>query len=191
MFDGQTVPFAVNPAATDSTRDAGIYPVTNPSVGNRVWVDMNNDGMLNPGELGIAGATVQLRRDAGGNGVDAADPILATFTTDSEGYYIFPNVAPNTAYFVCSSASGYGYSSGAPIGNHPPSGTEENETNGDDGTPLGTANLVCSQLFNVVANSLPTGELVTPVGYADNNADMKIDFGFSSTPTAVVSFLCG
>lgn len=185
VFDGRTISFTVNPAATDDTRDAGIYQVTNHSVGNRVWVDTNNDGTLNPGELGIAGATVQLRRDTGGDGVDAADPILATFTTDSEGYYIFPNVAPNTAYFVCSSATGYGFSSGAPIGNHPPSGTEENETNGDDGTPLGTANLVCSQLFDVVANSLPTGELVTPVGYADNNADMKIDFGFSSTPTAV------
>lgn len=193
VFDGRTVPFIVGPAVVDNTRDAGIYLINNPSVGNRVWADqgtgggVQNDGILNGGELGIAGAAVQLRRDADANGLDASDPILASYATDSAGFYIFPNVTPASDYFVCvvGSSTGFGLSSGAPIGAHPPSGTEENQANGDDGTPLNVGTLVCSQLFTVAANGQPTDDLLTPVGYTNDNADMKIDFGFTASPTAV------
>jgi hypothetical protein len=51
------------------------------SVGDRVWIDYNGDGVQDPGEGGINGVTVQLL-DAGGN-------VLATTTTSGDGNYAF------------------------------------------------------------------------------------------------------
>ena len=141
---------------------------------------------MDANEVGISGALVTLRRDTGGDGRDTSDPILGTLNTDADGFYVFPNVAPATNYFVCVDLASTGLvaSSGPNTGNHPPSGTEENQTNGDDGTEL-TPQLICSQVFDVVASGMPTDDILTPIGYTNNNANMKVDFGFTSIPTAI------
>ncbi len=51
-------------------------------LGNLVWVDVNENGLADPGEPGIDGVTVELRR------VGATDPIAVT-TTDDDGAYLF------------------------------------------------------------------------------------------------------
>ncbi|HEY0514519.1 MAG TPA: SdrD B-like domain-containing protein [Thermoanaerobaculia bacterium] len=55
------------------------------SVGDRVWLDSNGNGIQDAGEVGLNGLTVQLL-DAGGN-------VLATATTAGDGNYTFPNLA--------------------------------------------------------------------------------------------------
>lgn len=49
--------------------------------GGRIWLDENENGRLDPWEAGIGGICVYL--------YDAGDQLLATTTTDSNGYYFF------------------------------------------------------------------------------------------------------
>jgi len=62
------------------------------TVGDRVWLDTDADGIFDPGETGIAGVEVTLKDQFG-------TPIQVT-TTDSQGLYSFIDVAPGTGYFV-------------------------------------------------------------------------------------------
>lgn len=69
--------------------DAGIYPTTSTvaSLGDRVWNDLNHDGVQNTGEPGISGVTVNLYASNG-------TTLIATTVTDANGYYMFTNLAP-------------------------------------------------------------------------------------------------
>ena len=67
-------------------------------IGDRVWSDYNNNGMLDTGEVGLPGVTMAL---ATGPGPDLAwgtpdDVIASTVTTDANGEYFFTGVAPGT-----------------------------------------------------------------------------------------------
>lgn len=64
-------------------------------IGNRVWSDLNNDGVQDPSEPALAGVVVQLK----GLGV----PANTTAVTNSTGEYYFTNaVGTNTVGFVYS-----------------------------------------------------------------------------------------
>ncbi|WP_241539055.1 SdrD B-like domain-containing protein, partial [Staphylococcus pseudintermedius] len=67
------------------TIDSGFYkePVTH-KVGDKVWDDLNKDGIQDDNEPGISDVKVTLK-DADGNVVD-------TRTTDANGNYLFENV---------------------------------------------------------------------------------------------------
>ncbi|MFO0802292.1 MAG: SdrD B-like domain-containing protein [Gemmataceae bacterium] len=61
-------------------------------IGDRVWHDVNGDGVQDAGEPGIPDATVQLTW-AGSDGVlGTADDALLTTTTDANGLYAFANL---------------------------------------------------------------------------------------------------
>ena len=62
------------------------------TVGDRVWLDIDADGVFDPGETGIAGVEVTLKDQFG-------TPVQVT-TTDSQGRYTFIDVAPDTGDFV-------------------------------------------------------------------------------------------
>ena len=57
-------------------------------IGNRVWDDVNGDGVQDPNEPGLSGVTVSLQGPAG----------TVTATTDANGQYTFASLLPNTAY---------------------------------------------------------------------------------------------
>jgi uncharacterized repeat protein (TIGR01451 family) len=64
------------------------------SIGNRVWNDLNNNGVLDVGEVGLPGVTVTL--------LDAANvPVagVAPIVTESNGYYRFDGL-PEGSYVV-------------------------------------------------------------------------------------------
>ena len=67
------------------------------SIGDRVWVDADADGMQEPGEPGIPNVTVRLYQDGAGNGSYAT--LTATTATDAGGMYLFPNL-PAGSYVV-------------------------------------------------------------------------------------------
>jgi uncharacterized repeat protein (TIGR01451 family) len=77
---------ATNPNATDA--DFGYRGTA--SIGDRVFQDIDGDGVLDAGtELGIPGTTVTLRW-AGVDGVlDTADDAVFTTVTDGDGFYSF------------------------------------------------------------------------------------------------------
>ncbi|MCB9147385.1 MAG: DUF11 domain-containing protein [Caldilineaceae bacterium] len=64
-------------------------------IGNRVWNDVDGDGIQDPGEAGINGVQVTLHNmDNGGTQVGAAQ------TTSGDGGYLFTNLNPRTNYEV-------------------------------------------------------------------------------------------
>lgn len=95
--DNQTLA-DLNSSAIDLSRDFGYAATSNPSsIGNQVFLDVNANGIYEPGdgETAIAGVTIDLYRDLNGNGtLDANEPLIATDTTDSSttGNYLFSNL---------------------------------------------------------------------------------------------------
>ena len=58
------------------------------SIGDFIWEDLDRDGVVDPGESGIAGIVVNL--------LDAAGNVVATTTTDASGNYLFDDLLPGT-----------------------------------------------------------------------------------------------
>ncbi|WP_214535816.1 SdrD B-like domain-containing protein [Staphylococcus pseudintermedius] len=84
--DGPTNVQAVISDGNNLTIDQGFYQTETPThnVGDKVWEDLNKDGIQDQNEPGIANVKVTLK-DADGNVVD-------TRTTDANGNYLFENV---------------------------------------------------------------------------------------------------
>ncbi len=70
------------------------------SLSGYVYFDANNDGVFDPTESGISGATVDLL-DADGN------PTGLTAATDSNGFYSFDNLMPGTYRLAENQPAGY------------------------------------------------------------------------------------
>ncbi|WP_082443493.1 SdrD B-like domain-containing protein [Stenotrophomonas sp. Leaf70] len=63
----------------------------NSLISGRVWLDSNNNGVVDADEAGIAGVTVRL------SGTDSTGaPVTAEVQTDAEGRYSFDKLAPGT-----------------------------------------------------------------------------------------------
>jgi hypothetical protein len=78
--------------------------VFTPSISELSHFDANGNGQLDPGEIGLANATITLYRD-GGNGVFDGPPtdpqIGAAITTSASGDWAFTSgMASNNTYFV-------------------------------------------------------------------------------------------
>ena len=89
----------------NTTIDAGIYPtpVLYGSVGDFVWNDVNHDGIQDGSETGIPDVTVQLYDCSTNN-------LLASMTTNSNGYYLFDHLLAGSYYVVFTLPSGYTFS---------------------------------------------------------------------------------
>ncbi|MTV41158.1 SdrD B-like domain-containing protein [Duganella radicis] len=84
---GNTGAIVLAPGQVNNDVDAGFYRPA--SLGEKVWYDVNRDGVQDSGETGVAGVKVVLL-DASGN------PTGATATTDANGDYSFTNLKPGT-----------------------------------------------------------------------------------------------
>lgn len=100
-FSGTAVPIATGAASINAliASEVGasltvIYHYTPfvASVAGKVWVDVNRDGIVTPGEPGLPGVTVGLL-DAGGFPVAGVSPQV----TDSNGAYQFTNLVMDPA----------------------------------------------------------------------------------------------
>jgi uncharacterized repeat protein (TIGR01451 family) len=81
----------------DFTNDFGFAPAA--VIGDRVWLDSDNDGIQDANEDGISNITISLLPPPGinlGNGSGVA----ITTITDSEGNYLFPNIPVASGYVV-------------------------------------------------------------------------------------------
>lgn len=82
---GQTTLFTLNYGDNNLTIDAGIAPVAH--IGDYFWVDNNQNGIQDPGESPVAGATVELF-DANGNPITDVNGNHSVMT-DQNGKYGF------------------------------------------------------------------------------------------------------
>jgi hypothetical protein len=213
-------------ANSDITVDFGFY-VPPMSLGNRVWFDNDNNGVVdatddNPfvatlNEPGIENVVVGLYRDTNGNnvfdvGVDLAvdNPNIAntqdyTVNTDSQGYYLFDNLAPADDYIVV--ILGSNFDTGGALENYissfdnlaPADGDPDNDDHGFDQTDGVDAdrhsqqeyidNGVASPIIPLAPRTEPDGaddsedvtgtdSFATPDEITDDNSDLTVDFGF-------------
>ena len=64
---------------------------SNSVLSGRVWLDTNNNGVIDGAEVGIAGVTIEL------SGIDTAGrPVARSTTTAADGGYSFDQLAPGT-----------------------------------------------------------------------------------------------
>jgi protocatechuate 3,4-dioxygenase beta subunit len=166
---------------SDTTLDLGLVPAGGFAIGNRVFLDANNNGAQDAGELGIPGVTVNLLNSAGAQ--------VATITTDANGYYLFKDLTAGT-YTVeipASNFTGTGplvsrTSSGptiAPLGNMAVVVDISRDTGINVSNPAMIG--VKSAPVTVGTGLQPQGESdlsAAGQGNADANANMTVDFGF-------------
>ncbi len=81
----------VNHGDKDLTLDFGFVRPT-VTVGDFVWVDTNRNGLQDPGEPGLAGATLTLTGPGGKPVTDINGSPVAPVTTPASGAYLFPNL---------------------------------------------------------------------------------------------------
>lgn len=87
---GKTDTTNLTAGENDLSWDAGLYK--NPSIGDKVWLDCNNNGIQDTGEAGVAGVTVKL--------LGAGDVVVATTTTNASGEYVFSGLTAGSSYAV-------------------------------------------------------------------------------------------
>ena len=99
LADGVRVTLDMNHSSAWEELDAvGLYGSSPATVGDRVWLDEDGDGIQDTGEPGVAGITVQLL-DGSGN------PTGLSTTTDGGGHYSF-TVAAGTYRLEFAAPSG-------------------------------------------------------------------------------------
>lgn len=87
---GRTASIVLADATGSRDWAAGLFrPVT---IGDRIWEDVNGNGVLDSGEPGLAGMTVQL--------FDSRDTLIASTTTATNGAYTFQGLPPGDYYLL-------------------------------------------------------------------------------------------
>ncbi len=97
---GWTPSFTLAPGQTDDSVDAGLLPVAPElaALGDRVFRDLNGNGLQDDDEPGVPNITVILTADANANGIP--DDLLIRTRTNVNGRYSFAGLDPAQTYAV-------------------------------------------------------------------------------------------
>jgi len=133
-------------------------------LGNLVWHDRNNNGLVDGGEEGIPNIIVQLFR-TGDNPLTALP--LQSDTTDAAGHYRFANL-PAGRYFVYLPTPPHAY----PWSSTRTDTADNGEDNDDNGSQTAFGAPVRSPVIDLANNLEPTTD------GDDANGDQTVDFGF-------------
>jgi hypothetical protein len=169
---GQTGVITLAAGQAITNVDAGYCPTTL-QLGNRIWNDLNNNG-INDGEAGIAGVTVNLYKDNDNNNV-ADGGIIETVVTDANGYYLFTLLAPGN--YIVGVVTPAGYASSSVNGGDP-----DNDINLDDNGQITVGNETRGLAITLTGGGEP-GDGGTP---NDTNVNITYDFGFYQAPTGSI-----
>ncbi len=106
-LNGESICINLNPpdcGANDVKWDIGLYP-TPPAptcvIGDKVWEDLNKNGIQDYGENGVGYVTVKL--------LDCDGQVLSTTQTDENGYYHFTNITQGVYKLRFVLPSGYAF----------------------------------------------------------------------------------
>ena len=148
-------------------------------IGNFVWRDTNNNGILDTGESPIISVKVNLYRDNGNGTFDStSDTVVATTITDGNGHYYFNNVLPGK-YFV--QVDPTNFTGAGPLVSYTTSTGQTAANNQDIGANSPVAGQgVVSTLITMVSNAAPTGDENDAMTFqnGDTNSNSSTDFGF-------------
>ena len=93
--------------ATGSVIDVNFGFVKPASVGDKVWMDVNRDGIQDADEPAMPGVTVTLTRADGSAVTDVSGNPVAAVTTDANGQYKFENLLPGDYKVTFTNPAGY------------------------------------------------------------------------------------
>jgi uncharacterized repeat protein (TIGR01451 family) len=159
-----------------TTKTADFTAYSQLSVGDRVWLDANNNGLLDAGEQGIAGVKMNLYADADGNnqytpGVDAP---AGTTTTDSQGRYLFSGLMPGSYVVQVDAAN---FNAGGPLAGLQASNgkvvtdPDDNVDNDNNGVALAGHGVV-AKAVTLLGGTEPTND------GDGSDSNRTVDFGF-------------
>jgi hypothetical protein len=132
-------------------------------IGNRVWVDLDNDGLQDANEVGLANITIDLYK---------AGVLVTSTVTDAFGNYKFTNLLPNTAYEIRVVIAQVNVN-GRPLGTAN-AGSNANDFIDSDAVPTAGIGII----------ALTTGD------YGENNHTYDIAFLCNTTVSAFGSNAC-
>ncbi|HQZ69969.1 MAG TPA: SdrD B-like domain-containing protein [Anaerolineae bacterium] len=170
----------------------GEEPVAGLCLGDMVFVDLADDGRLDSdaGDLGIGGVALSLYRDADSDDRwSAADPLLRTTRTDSDGRYGFCELAPGD-YLVLIEPVNFAAdgplvglrSSGAGSGADNAADPDDDVDGDDNGGLAGTTAAYAAEPPQVVSRAITLsadGEPAVQVDGTGAGDNRTLDFGFA------------
>ncbi len=165
---------------SNRTLDFGFYRL---ELSNQIFVDVNNDGIFNAGDLDLAGARVQLFASNGTTEINVGvDGILGTgddgtggMVTGPAGTYLFSGL-PAGDYIVRVTPPA-GYFSTVDV--NPDTDTPNNNVNdNDNGVGIGSGQ-VSSNIFSLVPGV--AGPSTTVINSTGTTLNPSLDFGFNTT----------
>ncbi len=157
------------------------------TIGNRVWHDLNQNGLEDEGEEGIPGVSLVLWRDSDGDNIPDWQGFGGVQVTDEAGYYSFSGLGPgNYLVFVWSVDN---WEPGQPLHGMTPTplfepdpNTDINfDNNGRPGNQWGLTNQdIVSGMITLTADGEPLndGDREDDWFDYDPSGNMTIDFGF-------------
>jgi hypothetical protein len=160
---------------SDHSLDFGFSATTKSTpptlmLGDRVFKDANKNGVMDAGETGVSGVTVQLLDSTGAT-------VLQSTTTDSAGKYTFTGLTAGT-YDVRLPSSDFnaggplvGFTASPTTSAKPPDNVD-NDSNGLTSGTLGSGGFIQSGPITLAAGTEPTND-----GDSDPNTNLTIDFG--------------
>lgn len=168
---------ATGEASNGEVEDYVVITTTNGalSLGDLVFEDLNNNGLVDSGEPGISNVAVSLYQDEDQNCAPDGAAINST-NTDASGNYLFIDLVPGFYIVGLSTPTEYLPSTGtgrvwSATGPFEPAPDPDNNTNSDDnGTAVGTEIRSCA--VELRAKDEPTDD-----GDADFNSNLSVDFG--------------
>ena len=163
---------------TNTSIDFGLFELL--SVGNCVWEDLDNDGIIDSNETGIAGIEVILYKDGTDGQTNSADDIeMARMTTDSIGKYLFEDLYPGDYFVKLNSGIPYNMVSSTGEGIHLITGTGTYEPAPDpdkdldnDDSGIQTGIMISSSMVSLELYTEPTND-----GDSNTATNLDVDFG--------------
>lgn len=157
------------------------FPNLNPmSIGDLIFADVDNDGVLDAGEVGIAGVDVELYQDSdSSNGFSVGDALVGSTTTDGTGNYSFTGLLPGDylvlvpiTEFATNADPLFGFITSS--GNDPAPDPDADDSNTDDNGVLVVGVGVATAAVTLASGAEPATD-----GDTDTNTNFSLDFGFA------------
>ncbi len=169
------------------TDDAVDFGFMDPGIGNLLWLDLNEDGLVDANEPGLSNVVVQLWGTNHPSGTIYPDfTLLLETTSDAQGYYLFTALA-SASYVVRIPAANFAPGGSLDGLRSTPTTTladdqVDEDNNGSQAVPGGD---VPSPLIELRSAQEPT-DATTETGrgreldnVSDDDADLTVDFGFA------------
>ena len=144
------------------------------SIGSTVFSDLNGNGMIDGGDAGIPGVTVELK--------NALGVVITSMQTNAQGSYFFDNLEPGD-YIVSIPTPDPNFLTSSP-GN----GVDDRVDNDDNGIQVSSGAVTESTIITLLPHSEPTNESLIGGGQDDTfdgHGDMTVDFGFTGKASII------